>query len=176
MSRKPNSYYFDEYNKYCKMKYTPGTIATTRSCIKLLGEWLDGQGIHILDVDVDVLEAYLLFLRNDRKRVIATQKTTFSAISGLFKRLMRKGHVKLTENPALAVRDDLLKGYKNGQNSDAQKFRVVNTDEMRRLMHSTFNPRDRAIMMVLAKTGIRRGELLTIDLDDIDWENQSIEL
>ena len=176
MSRKPNSFYFDLYLDYCKMKQTPGSLDTTRSCIKMLGLWLNDNAIHILAVDEDMLEAYLRYMREERKVTISTQKTSFSAISGLFKRLMRKGHVKLTQNPALAVREELLKGYKNGQNSDAQKFRVVTTDEMRKLMRSTFDPRDRAVMMLLAKTGIRRGELLTIDLDDIDWENQSIEL
>jgi len=176
MRREPNSHYFDRHLDYCKMKQTPGSLDTTRSCIKVFGAWLDEKAIHILDVDEDALEAYLHYLRNERKVTISTQKTSFSTISSLFKRLMRKGHVKLTENPALTVREDLLKGYKNGQNSDAQVFRVVTTDEMRKLIHSTFAPRDRAIMMLLAKTGIRRGELLTIDLDDIDWENQSIEL
>jgi len=176
MRRKPNSHYFDLYLDYCKMKQTPGSLDTTRSCIKVFGQWLDKKDIHILDVDEDELEAYLRYMREERKVTISTQKTSFSAISGLFKRLMRKGHISLTQNPALAVREDMLKGYKNGQNNDAQKFRVVTTDQMRKLMRSTIDPRDRAVMMLLAKTGIRRGELLTIDLDDIDWANQSIEL
>ncbi len=176
MSQKPNSHYFDLYLDYCKMKQTPGSLDTTRSSIKVFGQWLDEKAIHVLDVNEDALEAYLRHLREERKVTISTQKTSFSAISGLFKRLMRKAHVKLTENPALAVREDLLKGYKNGQNGDAQKFHVVTTDDMRRLLRSTIDPRDRAVMMLLAKTGIRRGELLTIDLDDVDWEGQSIEL
>ena len=176
MSREPNSHYFDLYLEYCKMKQTPGSLDTTRSCIKVFGLWLDEKSVHILDVDEDVLEAYVHHMREERKVTISTQKTSFSAISGLFKRLIRKGHFPKGYNPALPVREDLLRGYKNGQNSDAQKFRVVTTDQMRKLMRSTLDPRDRAVMMLLAKTGIRRGELLTIDLEDIDWENQSIEL
>jgi integrase/recombinase XerD len=38
------------------------------------------------------------------------------------------------------------------------------------------NPRDKAIVTLLAKTGIRRGELIRIDLEDIDWIDQSIRL
>ncbi|MFH0896900.1 MAG: site-specific integrase, partial [Candidatus Bathyarchaeota archaeon] len=36
--------------------------------------------------------------------------------------------------------------------------------------------RAKAIVTLLAKTGIRRGELIRIDLDDIDWVEQSIML
>ena len=41
---------------------------------------------------------------------------------------------------------------------------------------SILEPHDKAIVTMLAKTGIRRGELIDVDLDDIDWENQSIGL
>jgi integrase len=34
--------------------------------------------------------------------------------------------------------------------------------------------RDRAIITLLAKTGIRRGELITLDISDVNWENYSI--
>jgi integrase/recombinase XerD len=34
--------------------------------------------------------------------------------------------------------------------------------------------RDRAILMVLFKTGIRRNEMLSLDIADIDFEDQSI--
>jgi len=47
---------------------------------------------------------------------------------------------------------------------------------MAMLINSILNPRDKAIITLLAKTGIRRGELMNIDLDDIDWIEQSIQL
>jgi integrase/recombinase XerD len=47
---------------------------------------------------------------------------------------------------------------------------------MSMLINSVLNPRDKAIITLLAKTGIRRDELVEIDIDDIDWSNQSIEL
>jgi integrase/recombinase XerD len=37
------------------------------------------------------------------------------------------------------------------------------------------DPRDRAIAILLAKTGVRRGELLRL-VDDINWEEYSITL
>jgi len=47
---------------------------------------------------------------------------------------------------------------------------------MSRLVNSILDPRDKAIVLLLAKTGMRRGELLRIDVDDINWEDCSINL
>ncbi len=45
---------------------------------------------------------------------------------------------------------------------------------MSQLVNSILDPRDKAICVVLAKTGVRRGELLKIDIQDINWNNYSI--
>ena len=33
------------------------------------------------------------------------------------------------------------------------------------------DPRDRAVIILLARTGIRGNELIRLDVNDIDWEN-----
>ncbi len=47
---------------------------------------------------------------------------------------------------------------------------------MAKLINSTLDVRDKAIITLLAKTGIRRKELITLDCDDVDWIEQSIRL
>lgn len=47
---------------------------------------------------------------------------------------------------------------------------------MSRLVNSILDPRDKAMAVVLAKTGIRRGELLKIDVGDVNWQDYSITL
>jgi integrase/recombinase XerD len=47
---------------------------------------------------------------------------------------------------------------------------------MKMLINSILDTRDKTIVTLLAKTGIRRGELISIDIDDIDWLEQSINL
>ena len=42
------------------------------------------------------------------------------------------------------------------------------------LINSILNPKDKAIITLRAETGIRRGELIDIILEDIDWAEQSI--
>jgi integrase len=36
--------------------------------------------------------------------------------------------------------------------------------------------RDKAMLLIMLKTGIRRGELLSMEVGDINWKNQSIML
>jgi integrase/recombinase XerD len=47
---------------------------------------------------------------------------------------------------------------------------------MATLVKSTVSARDKAIVMILAKTGVRRGELVRMDVDDVDMERMSIRL
>ncbi|MEM2125686.1 MAG: hypothetical protein QXQ53_04745 [Candidatus Methanosuratincola sp.] len=41
---------------------------------------------------------------------------------------------------------------------------------MTNLINPILDPRDGTIAAILAKTGIKKNELLGIDLDDINWE------
>jgi len=41
---------------------------------------------------------------------------------------------------------------------------------------NSVSARARAIMVLLAKTGVRRGELVRMDVDDVDWVNYSVTL
>jgi integrase/recombinase XerD len=47
---------------------------------------------------------------------------------------------------------------------------------MAKIINSTMDIRDKTIITLLAKTGIRRNELITLDVEDIDWVEQRIRL
>ena len=44
------------------------------------------------------------------------------------------------------------------------------------LVNSIIDPRYKAVVLLIAKTGIQRKELKSIDMDDIDWVEQCIHL
>jgi len=46
--------------------------------------------------------------------------------------------------------------------------RLLSVEEMAHLISIVMSTRDKAILMLLAKTGIRRNELITLDIDDVD--------
>jgi len=47
---------------------------------------------------------------------------------------------------------------------------------MARFIHLTPDIRDKTIALLFAKTGIRRRELVSFDVDDINWDNMIITL
>jgi integrase/recombinase XerD len=52
--------------------------------------------------------------------------------------------------------------------------KLLTVEEMSQLINSILDPRDKAITVLLAKTGVRRGELLKMDVDDLNWDDYSI--
>jgi integrase/recombinase XerD len=53
---------------------------------------------------------------------------------------------------------------------------MINIEQLKILLDMTIKPRDKAIILLLAKTGIRRNELISIDVNDIDFEDQKLTL
>jgi integrase/recombinase XerD len=78
-----------------------------------------------------------------------------------------------SSNPVVTFRKRYVRQYKRSLRPERQ---LISVEAMRQFITSIMNPRDKAIVTLLAKTGIRRGELIRIDLDDIDWIDQSIQL
>jgi integrase/recombinase XerD len=140
--------------------------------IKIFTEYLNGQGISLIDVDRDVLRGFLEYLRLDRGVSHKTLENYFTVLSSLYEYLAYEGYVE--RNPVLPVRKRYLKRYK--ENDAGQMRKLVSVEEMAKLINSTMEIRDKAIITLLAKTGIRRNELISLDVDDIDWAEQKIRL
>ena len=62
-----------------------------------------------------------------------------------------------------------LKEYKEGSDSETRK--VIPLDQVRLLISRILDPRDQAIAVLLFKTGIRLGEPVSLDLDNVDLVN-----
>ena len=95
----------------------------------------------------------------------------FAALSGFSDYLVWEGIIQT--NSVIPFRKRYLKQYKN-QHGPERK--LISVEEMAKLTNSILDPRDKAILTLLAKTGIRRGELIGIDVDEVDWVEQSIRL
>jgi integrase/recombinase XerD len=59
---------------------------------------------------------------------------------------------------------------------DGQTRKLISVEEMARLINSVLDIRDKAIITLLAKTGIRRKELIKLDVEDVDLVEGSIRL
>jgi integrase/recombinase XerD len=149
------------------------SIRSYRSNLRIFHAYLRREGTHVLRVDKDVLRSFLGYLKEERGVSHKRVENYFSSLSSFYEYLSYEGYV--AANPVLPVRKRYLKTYKKGESKQAQR-KLISVEEMSTLVNSIFNVRDRALVTLLAKTGIRRGELIRIDVDDIDWEEQCITL
>jgi len=62
------------------------------------------------------------------------------------------------------VRRRYLRTYKR----PTKRRKIITVEEAAKLVNSVVDSRDRAILMLLFKTGLRITELLNIDMDDVD--------
>ncbi|WP_456478325.1 tyrosine-type recombinase/integrase [Geoglobus ahangari] len=147
---------------------TSESIRRYISCVKIFLEWLDGKSVDVRNVDKFVLREFVSYLRNKGLKH-KTLENYFSALSSFYEYLQFEGVVNA--NPVLPVRKRYLNPYKKHKGSTRK---VLKVEEASLLVNSIPYIRDKAIVLLLLKTGIRRGELISIDLQDINWEKQMI--
>ena len=136
--------------------------------------YLTSQNVSVFTVNKFVLIEYL----RKRRAEGVDQKTlenNFTVISSLFDYLVFQDLI--SKNPVMGVRKRYLRRYKDERDVDAESPRkLISVEQMSLLINSVLDTRDKAILTVLAKTGVRRGELIAMDVTDVDWTQQTITL
>lgn len=159
----------------CKLRnLSSESIRSYKSNLRILSRFLKRLGCCLLDLDKRVLKRVLRYLREERRVSSKTVDNYFCALSSLCHYLAYEGLAE--RNPVLPFRKRYLDQYKKPASNPGSHRRLLSVEEMAMLINSILNPRDKAIVTLLAKTGIRRGELIDIDLDDINWVKQNIRL
>ena len=157
----------------CNLRgYSSETIRSHRSNLRIIADFLRNRGWGFLEVDKQALKEILGYLVSVRGVGVKTQGHYFSVLSSFYEYLVYEEYVE--GNPVLGFRKRYLKNYKNHQPQPMRK--LISVEEMSQLINSVLSIRDKALMTVLAKTGVRRGELISMDVDDVDWKYQRIKL
>jgi integrase/recombinase XerD len=169
-----------EFEGDCKDRHlTDETIGRYKSPLKLFFAFLRERNQTILDVDKHVLKDFIHFRREqgvDQK----TLENNFTALSTFYEFLCFEGYANV--NPVLPVRKRYLKRYKDendNESFDESARKLASVEDMAMLVHSILSIRDQAVVITLAKTGLRRSELASIDVEDdnsgdINWIEQSL--
>src|SRR3989475_3216481 len=155
-------------------KLTDETTRRYRSTIRDFQAHINERGLSLLQVDRHVLHGYI---RNRRSEGVdqKTIENDLSAIGGLYEFLVFEEQVPT--NPVPGVRKRYMRRYKEGSDADAESPRkLISVEQMSLLANSILDTRDKALVVLLAKTGMRRGELISLDISDMNWANQSITL
>lgn len=165
-----NQTLIENFLEDCELRgMTSESIRTYRSALKIFASFINGP---LPQVTRDDLRAFLKYLREERRNSQKRIKYYFSALSSFYDYLVYENIVE--SNIVLPIRKRYVRSYKSEDPPAVRK--LISVEEMSMLINSTLSIRDKAIIALLAKTGVRRGELISIDLDDIDWQEQSITL
>jgi integrase/recombinase XerD len=78
----------------------------------------------------------------------------------------------LPANPVNAVRKRYLSSYKS--DGEGHTHKIVSIDDAVRIINTLVDIRDKALVILFFKTGIRKRELISLDVDDINWQERSI--
>jgi integrase/recombinase XerD len=151
--------------------YSPATIDKYRRLLNQFVEWAEERSLqHPVEVTRPILERYQRHLYNyrtkkDKRLSFNDQHQRLSALRSWFKWLAQQRHVlhnpaSELELPKLAHR--LPKHVLNVQEAEA----ILDTTNVSQL----FGLRDRAMLETLYSTGIRRMELINLQLYDVDHE------
>jgi integrase/recombinase XerD len=149
--------------------FAPGTLREYPRAIKDLSNFVKGD---LLSIDEDKLIEYIDYLRNDRKVGQKTIKCYFSSISTFCDFLVFKG--MKDHNPVRTISKRYLYSYKTQLPS--HRKRIISVEEAARLVNSILNTRDRAMVTVLFKTGMRCHELAELNVSDVNMESRTISI
>jgi integrase/recombinase XerD len=133
--------------------------------------FLEARSKNPLTVDRDDLRAFLSQLKG-RGLKFKTIDRIYSCLSAFYEFLIIDELVEY--NPILPFRKYYLRRYKNDSDSEIRK--LIGVEDASRLVNSILDSRDKCILVLLFKTGMRVGELTSLDVGDIDLNKGEVTL
>lgn len=125
-------------------------------------EWAQTHGLDPVRGSHDDLRAYLAELRSSRKLRPVSLSAIFISLNSWYLYCADRGMV--AQNPVPEFRRRYLRQYKG----EIRRRKLISVKEATKMVRATIDSRDRAILMILLKTGIRKGELMSLDIDNVD--------
>ncbi|MCJ7444173.1 MAG: site-specific integrase, partial [Methanotrichaceae archaeon] len=116
--------------------------------------FLQKRGKEPTNVTKDDLKAYLANLKARRLKQASIDRI-FSCLSSFYAFLVDEG--LSSGNPIIPFRRRYLRKYKEDNSSESRK--IIDVQQASILVNSILDSRDKAIVALLFKTGIRNGEL-----------------
>jgi integrase/recombinase XerD len=129
------------------------------------------NGKHPGQIDRADLRAFLQELR-DRDLTLRSQRRAFSCVSQFCDYLVEENVI--LANPVLPFSKRYLRAYKDDAGTEPRQ--LISIDQATTLVNSILSSRDRAMMVLMFKTGMRRGEMVSLDVEDIDLPDMSLVL
>ena len=172
MDRLTSEDLFKRFLKDCEARgMSQRSIQGYKSALKMFGLYIRQAGVDILKVDREALRGFIVHSR-EIGRSQRSIELIFSVLSSFYEYLEYER--LLSSNPVLAVRKRYLRRYKD--NGDGHERQLISVEDMAKMINSEMDIKDKAIITLLAKTGIRRNELISLDVSDVDFVENQIRL
>ena len=147
-----------------RLNYKPGTLFCILTAIEFFLAFLKGKGINLQEVRKDNLEAFIEY-EQDRGNKITSVKTRMVYLLGFLRFLIDEG----------VISPDILRRKIRFKLPESLP-RAINPDEIRQLVSVIDKTRDRAMIVILLRTGMRIGELLNTKVIDLNVKERKIEI
>ncbi len=144
----------------------PATIENYVASVRVFQGWL---GADLRSAGRDDFRKYIAYMRG-RDLAYATLRFSMSAISTFYIYLEDEGVIEFNHVPA--VMRKYLKSYKGNVQGETRQY--ITVDQAVILVNSIWPARDKAIAVMLSKTGLRVGELAALNLQDIDIDGLTL--
>ncbi|AKB51752.1 Site-specific recombinase [Methanosarcina barkeri str. Wiesmoor] len=140
----------------CQVRnFSPRTIQSYKSCLRYF------LSRHSIEISPEVLKSFLVHIRDEKNFAPSTVENYFAALSSFFDYLEYEG---VQKNIVPQFRKRYLRYYKEQRHEERQ---LISLEQMRALIDSTEWIGFKAMFIFFAKTGIRRQELIDLDLQDL---------
>lgn len=123
-----------------------------------------------LDSDFDDYKLFLIHLREECKYTLSTISKYFASLSTFYDYLEYEKVISCNHVPKFRRR--YLRNYKRLHTPETRK--LLSIEEMKDLISQVNEPGYLAMMVLMAKTGIRRNELICLDKRDLDFDKNRI--
>ena len=161
----------DEFYDDCQLRGITDAYGYANR-IRTFAEFLTTRKRVITEISKEDLKDYLIFLQNERGVKFSTIKKRFISLNSFYTFLIDEGMID--SNPIPPFRKRYLQRYKEGNDSEMRQ--IISIQDAARLVSSILDTRDRAIVLLLFKTGMRIGELVKLDVSDVDLKEGTIKL
>lgn len=158
---------FLEYLVY-QRNYSSYTVVNYKNDLEEYFSYLEKEGICYKDVLYSDVRLYLMYLKDEKKEKSSSINRKLSSIRSFYKYLVHQGI--LVNN---------VFSYLRGPKKEKKLPRYFEYNELEQLfsvpdISTSLGQRDLLILELLYATGVRVGELVSIQVSDIDISNQSI--
>ena len=149
-----------EYNKYLKIEnYSEQTVRSYSSALNLFLEWVSKSNLD--KVTDNAIKDYLYYCKTVRKYSFSSMKLVIASIRYFYLKILKR---EIPEALNIELRKPSILPT------------VLSVKEISKILDVTKNLKHKTILLLIYSAGLRLGELLNLELGDIDSETMKIHI